>query len=288
VTDEDFLHAIIADPDTDSLRLVYADWLEETGENTRADLIRVQVELGSLAPDAPRRAELQSRERPLLSREQRRWFVLLTEWGCGLPVFSHYHVGFRRGLLEEVTLGTNFFVAVAAPLFATAPVRAVRLRTVAPFLEELTRCPELARVKSLELYYSTVDDAGLHLLANAPLLSGLQHLGLGCADLTSNGFEALVASPYLRLKSLDLSSNVGVGDVGIELLATAQNMSGLRYLDLRNTQFHERGARALVSSEYLRDLTRLTLSSTYMRTYVGHLLQIHFGDRVHFLKERWS
>ena len=40
-----FLAGIIADPASDDLRLVYADWLEEHGESDRAEYIRCAVEL---------------------------------------------------------------------------------------------------------------------------------------------------------------------------------------------------------------------------------------------------
>lgn len=42
------LAAIIAHPDEDTHRLVYADWLQENGREDRAEFIRVQVELASL------------------------------------------------------------------------------------------------------------------------------------------------------------------------------------------------------------------------------------------------
>lgn len=39
------LHAILAHPEDDAPRLVYADWLEERGQAERAELIRVQCEI---------------------------------------------------------------------------------------------------------------------------------------------------------------------------------------------------------------------------------------------------
>ena len=45
IDDQALLSAIIADPDDDRPRLVYADWLEEHGQRDRARLIRVQIEL---------------------------------------------------------------------------------------------------------------------------------------------------------------------------------------------------------------------------------------------------
>lgn len=42
-----FLAAILAEPADDTVRLVYADWLQENGQPERAEFIRVQVELSS-------------------------------------------------------------------------------------------------------------------------------------------------------------------------------------------------------------------------------------------------
>ena len=40
-----FLAGIIANPEDDDVRLIYADWLEECGAAERAEFIRVQCEL---------------------------------------------------------------------------------------------------------------------------------------------------------------------------------------------------------------------------------------------------
>lgn len=39
------LRAVLADPGDDTVRLVYADWLQENGHETRAEFIRTQCEL---------------------------------------------------------------------------------------------------------------------------------------------------------------------------------------------------------------------------------------------------
>src|SRR5262245_45655054 len=50
IENQAMLSAIIADPNDDRPRLVYADWLEKHGQLDRARLIRVQIELARL-PD---------------------------------------------------------------------------------------------------------------------------------------------------------------------------------------------------------------------------------------------
>jgi uncharacterized protein (TIGR02996 family) len=44
------LNAILAAPDDDAPRLIYADWLDEHGEAERAEFIRVQCELARIGP----------------------------------------------------------------------------------------------------------------------------------------------------------------------------------------------------------------------------------------------
>ena len=43
-----FLADIIAHPDDDAPRLIYADWLEENGQPERGEFIRLQIKLATL------------------------------------------------------------------------------------------------------------------------------------------------------------------------------------------------------------------------------------------------
>jgi uncharacterized protein (TIGR02996 family) len=102
--DDAFLADIIEHPDDDSLRLIYADYLEEHGQPDRAALIRTQCELAGL-PDGPRRLELEARERALLEEHGEEWVGPLRGliesgqsrggWFCRHPRVDHR--GRRRG-----------------------------------------------------------------------------------------------------------------------------------------------------------------------------------------------
>ena len=64
-----FIRAIVATPGDDTPRLVFADWLDETGDESdraRAEFIRVQCESASLPAGDTRRAKLEKREEELL------------------------------------------------------------------------------------------------------------------------------------------------------------------------------------------------------------------------------
>lgn len=82
-----FLRAILTHPGDDTARLVYADWLQENGQEERAEFIRVQVELtrtprcGTVwepghpkGPVGCRCCDLRRRERELFESHGADWF----------------------------------------------------------------------------------------------------------------------------------------------------------------------------------------------------------------------
>src|SRR5438132_8682054 len=71
-TREDFLKAIVEEPDDDTHRLVFADWLDENDEPERAELIRVQCELAR-GVEGPRRLILRRRESELIEAHSPAW-----------------------------------------------------------------------------------------------------------------------------------------------------------------------------------------------------------------------
>src|SRR5580704_11727592 len=114
---DDFLQAILDDPDDDAPRLIYADWLEERGD-PRGEFIRVQCELAPLGPTDPRRPELETRETALLAKHRIRFVRPIPQgvvWCCT----------FRRGFLDCAELAAADFLRHAAVLFRAAPVRGV-------------------------------------------------------------------------------------------------------------------------------------------------------------------
>ena len=56
-TECSFLEAILAAPDDDAIRLVYADWLDDHGQPEYAEFIRVQVESARLMEESDRPEE---------------------------------------------------------------------------------------------------------------------------------------------------------------------------------------------------------------------------------------
>jgi uncharacterized protein (TIGR02996 family) len=102
--DEAFLQDIIESPDDDSLRLIYADFLDERGD-PRGEFIRVQCELARLSAANPRRTELVARERELLEQHEEAVATLLE---------SPHISGLRSLSLHENAIGSTGLAAIAA------------------------------------------------------------------------------------------------------------------------------------------------------------------------------
>jgi uncharacterized protein (TIGR02996 family) len=103
---EGLLRAVFADPEDDTARLVFADFLEENNEPDRAALIRYQVEQARLKPNSKRHKELKALLNPLLKR--------LKDQIGPLPVGLGYQ--FRRGFVRLEGYSTEFSDLGALPV----------------------------------------------------------------------------------------------------------------------------------------------------------------------------
>jgi uncharacterized protein (TIGR02996 family) len=54
-----FLQDVCERPDDDAPRLIYADWLEEHGQQGQATLVRLDAQIEALPADDPRRRQLE-------------------------------------------------------------------------------------------------------------------------------------------------------------------------------------------------------------------------------------
>src|SRR5262245_10292110 len=111
-----FLKAICDEPDEDSHRLVYADWLDEHGDPGRAEFIRVQIELARMQGDDPRRPAYARRECELLD-------VYRAEWEEEVPEWARDYIGFHRGFVWWVGAGNlDTFTKKWRALFTRHPI----------------------------------------------------------------------------------------------------------------------------------------------------------------------
>jgi uncharacterized protein (TIGR02996 family) len=260
--DDAFLQAIIEQPDDDTPRLIYADWLDEHGDPDRAEFIRVQCELACLPEGDARRAGLKLRERALLALHEATWAAPLRGRVASWK--------FRRGFVEQIATGAGKFLTQAEQLFRLAPIRHARLRRPTWCLQRLAECPYLARLTGLDLGGSGhlpvggggsfLLPSGVRALAASPHLHRLTTLLLAWTNINVFDVMVLASAPALtRLTTLDLSGN-SLMTRGAEVLAQAPAFAGLTTLRLCRTGLGNQGVALLAASPYLKQLTDLDLS----------------------------
>ncbi len=281
MTDLDALsRAVLASPDDDTPRLIYADALEEAGQPARAAFVRAQVALARLPPYDPFavRWEYIDRHRTF----DPRWVYELPDLPEGLDWSRD---PFRRGFPAAVTAGSAAaFVRGAEELFGVAPVESLELsaiRAVEP--GPLARCKRLSHVARLVLTEG-VGQATARGVLNSPHLGRLTELHIGgemtspqtaAAVVGSKAFRRLTALGYRdgprggvmahqlatladppHLKKLDLAGNRLTAERVARLVA-APALAAVEELDLSGNNLGPAGARALAAARLpaLRSLT---------------------------------
>ena len=277
-----FLTAILSEPDDMTHRLVYADWLDDQGDEAsgqRTEFIRAQIERLTLHPSHPRMRALLGREAELLALHE-------TEWSGRASVLAGRR-RFHRGFLEEVSLHVESFLGPGNEVFRIAPIRRLRLRGV----NALARLPEvgcqaladcLRRIKVLDLNREPLGEAevlGLLTLPQLPQLEGLilgyrPHVAVGRLAASSilaslkllefsvpssahGDVQMLLHSPHLRrLESLSLSS-ARLGDRFVPLLAGSPQAGKLRSLSLGHGPSRRTGCATWSIRRWPRAWTRL-------------------------------
>src|SRR4051812_28928955 len=139
MTDREALYrAILANPDDDTLRLIYADALEEDGDGERAAFIRNHVRLAGLPEYDP--AWVRARYRDHIDRFADEWKEELPRLPDGL---SWADQPFRRGLPAAVTApDPAAFVGHADELFAHFPIESLELEVAqVSGAERFAECP---------------------------------------------------------------------------------------------------------------------------------------------------
>jgi hypothetical protein len=165
-------------------------------------------------------------------------------------------------VLERLGLGFNRLGDAGAEQLAQC-ARLANLRELELYGNEIQRVEplftgRLERLERLDLKWNTASDLDDALGGGG--LPELRVLGLSQTGLTSRGLRALAEGQAMpRLESLRLGGNPGVTDAGLQALAGARWLVGLRELNLLHTSVHSAGVIALIESGRLERLERLWL-----------------------------
>lgn len=223
------LRAIGEQPEEDTPRLMYADWLDENDEPERADFVRNQIELA--------RPGLSAADRfPLVRKNVYYFNNWVPRWKAELPRFDGVAWGdFNRGLIEEVQAESEARVVNhAAAIFGVPGVHVVRLRRLRNGAA-LARLAHVARLRALKMVSARAGTAAVRALLASPHLGRLNVLDLHGNDTNDAVAADLAAGSFPDLAELWLGSNA-ITDAGALALANSPHLPTLRLLDLRGNR----------------------------------------------------
>ncbi len=273
-----FLEDIIAHPDDNTPRLIFADWLEEHGDGARAEFIRVQIERASLPEWDANHVRLGLRERALLQQHGRKWRGELPR------IKGVRWEEFRRGFVATAAFSSfKVFRENASACWGTAPVEAVSVRWPRQ-REECEGLVPIPGLRELSITGRFVNRGAFGGLADSPFLSTLRVLTVRDCNLGVEGFQELVASPHLgNLTALRVPNN-SIGNGGIDALYASVSLTSLTELDLSEEASYGRygedpivdaaGLEMLAAWSGMERMRSLTLSGNEVgRTGLAVLLQ---------------
>ncbi len=211
-----FLQAIREAPEDESLRLVFADWLDEQ-EDPLGEFIRLQFALDPIRDDYsnPRAEPLRRREEQLLSEHGPGWLGPLQS------LVEHINYPgrpftFRRGLVESVLLSAADFCRHAPDLMEQCPgLHRLQVYDVRGKGRALASCPGLQQIAHLEVF-DWITEADALALALSPFLAKVRSiqvcLGGAAEEAVCRAFSRNVPSDDCEIRLLQLYGGLMAGD----------------------------------------------------------------------------
>ncbi|MBY0460193.1 MAG: TIGR02996 domain-containing protein [Gemmataceae bacterium] len=269
-TEAALLAAIAANPEEDTPRLVYADYLDERGDKlaaARAEFIRLQVMLYRAPADTLEVRVARTRANGLLE-------LFAAPWGFPIQTSYRFEYKVRRGFIDEVTAPAADAPRVCALLEREPVLRLTVTRDGRPALPgapvDALDVPSLEKVRHLELRSGGWNGEAVAAVFAYKHLPPLTSFALSHVLIRPGDVESLVRNPRLgSLSRLRITGcgryavgagRFGVGDAGAEEIANSPVLANLRELSLRSGDVETAGAVALADSPYLRHLTELNLT----------------------------
>jgi uncharacterized protein (TIGR02996 family) len=283
---DDLFRAVLAAPEDDAPRLIYADWLDEHGQPERAEFVRLQCAMDRIPPKT-------GRWRPLHDRAMRLEHDWRYTWAA--PILDKtWTAEFRRGFVDRVRLTVDQFLQFANQLLALEPVTVWEFAPSdflvrGPDFSRVADDPAFGRVRGLACGQYSPEEL-VTAVAESQYLSGLRSLSVSYRYPSAKALAALfAATPNLselsaedapltnlrdvwrrgaspRLRRLELV-RCRLTDQGVKQLAASPALERLEALRLDANDLSARAAEAIASSDYLHGLRELSFAGTTLADY---------------------
>jgi uncharacterized protein (TIGR02996 family) len=290
MTDHDALiNAILAEPDDDTARLVYADFIEELGEVERATFIRTQIELARCQPWD--RFAIVCSDDHRTGQPWRNSLPWAEAWSPQLP----FHRGFGYALKVH---RLQALLDYGGQLFASAPIGELHLPGASrDEYRQWELQPWLVGVKSIRFWSGESPTEGVRGLCASPFTTAVESLHFGKAsgigmsilleDLLESRigrqlrelvlhaanahdadfFEPFAEAPPEQLQRFKLT-NVSLSQAAIERLEVSAMLPSLQELSIHYATINDDVLRTLVEFPRLQNLERLEFQNLTFRDYL--------------------
>jgi uncharacterized protein (TIGR02996 family) len=239
--------AVLAAPDDDAPRLVYADWLLERGD-PRGELIATQIALAGNPDDAALRA----RERELMTAHRETW----------IAASRSMQPQFRNGFIERISVGGGELVGLAAAV-EDACIRELEVRTLQRDLAVVSAQFSRMALRRFHLHYRIVFPETLVPLLAAPEIARLETLALQVIEYDPGALEALIDADLPALRDLWLShGRIDAAAIG----KLAKWRRPLRSFDVSHNKIGRGSIAKLLEAPGFRALESLDLRATSLET----------------------
>jgi uncharacterized protein (TIGR02996 family) len=254
------LQAIIDHPEDDDRRLVYADWLEEHGDEAdaaRAEYVRLAITRAGLSKTDDRRREIRERMRALARCHGKRWFSK-----SSLLEKARLH----RGFIHAIRSTAADFNRRAQEMFAVEPVTGMWVVGQTKGFSKFAADPLLSRLRTIKFSQGSLPPTGLAQLAKAGRLTTLEALELWGPSQGHKEIAAFAAGRWPCLRRLRFE-RCDLDDGDVEVLSRLE-APRLEKLLLWDPPMGPEGVRYLLGAPWFPQLVHLRVVG-HSRTRLG-------------------
>ncbi len=271
MTDGDALHKAICDnPDEDTPRLAYADWLQEQGGKDRlfrAEYIRGAIRLAREEYGSPAWQKARAAWDKYDTKVRQQAAAGKLPWVAHLKGRARAYE-FDRGFVGHITVFSKRFVAEGEKFFSQDPIRSVKFVTLTAGsgtvpAKELFACPHLARVLRLSLDGSGLQDSDLKLMAASRHLANVKTLSLAeYQRFTAKGLVKLLQE-LPAVEEFLMPRSYRFNDSFATTLAGSPALAKLKALDLTEHSLTAKGLARLLATKHGKSLRELRVSAGF-------------------------
>jgi uncharacterized protein (TIGR02996 family) len=250
--------AICAQPNEDTPRLMFADLIEENGDQLRAQFIRTQIALANAPQYDPAWVNARQHEPDAATGH-----CMVHTLPKTLPGGASWHrFEFRRGFPWKVGMRSwRDLWDSGDALFEAAPIQALDIGTHDCDLSDFAAWPHLARLQKLEVSDGWNNELNILHLSESEYAANITELSFEFGGLAPDGLTALAGSPlFARLASLELRSISTPSALLVDSLGAAREPGAMSRLSLPYNRIGRDDADHLFSLPVMQELQHLDVS----------------------------